>query len=105
MVKVRPQQLTIDVPRQWGEPWVNVVVQRIEENGKIVNTVDRWDSFTVRLSDAGEHPFPLPASVNCEDRTYTVAAVGEAITTVALAWLAERYNGRMVPPGEVIIED
>jgi hypothetical protein len=105
VIKVRSQQITIEVPKEGAEPWVRIVVQRVERNGDIVNTVDRWDSFNKRLSDVVAEQFPIPESINCETGTFTFVDVASAITTVVIVWLAQRYNGMIQPNGDVIIEE
>ena len=105
MVKVRSSQITIEVPKEGAEPWIRVVVQRVEKNGDIVNTVDRWDSFNKRLSDVATQQYPIPASVNCESGVFSFVDVAQAITTVVVMWLAEKYNGTIQPNGDVIIEE
>ncbi len=105
MVKLRPQKITLDIPEEWGEPWINIVVQRIERNGDIVNTVDRWDSFTFRLQDVADLEYPIPQSIDFDSGVFCTRSLGEAITTVALIWIADKYGGQLRPPGEVVIED
>ncbi len=104
-VKIRSSQITIDSPTEGAEPWVRIAVQRIERNGDIVNVVDRWDSFNVRFSDIATEMYPIPQSVNCGSGMFTFADVGQAITTVVIIWLAERYNGTIQANGDVLIEE
>lgn len=106
MVKIRSSQITIEVPKEGAEPWIRVVVQRVEKNGDIVNTVDRWDSFNKRMSDLAGEMYPMPPTVDCESGVFSFLDVGQAITTVVVMWLAERYNGTIDPvTGDVIIEE
>lgn len=106
MLKVRAQKVTIETPREGAEPWIRVIVQRVEKTGDIVNTVDRWDSFNKRLSDVAAQAFPIPGSFRTHDETFiTVYDVATSISTVVIGWLLERYGGSVDAEGNVILEE
>lgn len=101
MIKVRAQQMTIETPLEGADPWIRVIVQRVEKNGDIVNTVDRWDSFNKRLSEVALQEVPFPHSAS---NVFTIYEISQQIIATVCVWLMERYGGTMDAQGNVIIE-
>jgi len=105
ITKVRAQQITIDITRTDSEPWIRVVVQRVEmdDNHFELNVVDRWDSFNKRLSQIAleVNKYTEVVSVNSEE--ISLYGLSDGIKEAVTRWLVEEYNGTISPTGEVII--
>lgn len=105
MRKVRASQVVIETPSEGAEPWILVKVQLIEKINGVVNTVDRYDSFNMRLSAVAAEIFPAPESLQAHDPSViSVLDVAASISTVVVGWLAKRYNGTIDESGNVILE-
>ncbi len=100
MIKLRAQQILIESPKEGGEYWIRVVVQRIEKDGDIINTVSQWDSFHKRLADVAMEAVPFSVS---DQSSCTVYELSTAITRLTIKWLVERYNATVTAEGDVII--
>lgn len=103
MIKLRISQMTIEMPKEQSEPWIRVVVQRIEKIGGRVNTVDRWDSFHYRLSDIADKQ--IPSQREEEHNMISGLEIATHLTVMATVWLLEKYGGKINAQGELIIED
>lgn len=103
MIRVRGQKVTIEIPRTGSEPWIHVIVQRIEEfdDGR-VNVVDRWDTFNKRFSDVFGEMYPVPEGIK-QNGVASIGDVGELIQTVVVMWLIERYDGVLDEKGNVVV--
>lgn len=94
-IKLRANKVSIETPSEGADPWIFLEIQRIEtdEETGITNTVSRWDTFNVRMSDVAEVPNPLlfdPSS-----GTVTVQNLGIQLTFVFATWIRDRYNGTL----------
>ena len=100
MIKVRASQVLIEMPKENAEPWLHITVQRIQRDGNIVNTQDRWDTFSHRLSDIAMMP-----TVNLiGEGNIVVGQVAQQLTASILGILVARYGGEITADGELIIE-
>jgi len=106
-IKLRTQQIVIDVPRATSEPWVHLTVQRVEldDNGKELNVVDRWGTANRRLSeialDTVSYFEPVPG---LDANTMTMFALADAIKSAATDWIIEKYGGTKNANGDVILD-
>ncbi len=105
MIKVRASHITIEVPKEGAEPWISVMVQRIESNGKIVNTVDNYDRFNKRMSVVAFDIYTLPPQYAIAGDQFSLVNISAMINIVVLNWLCVRYDGTVNSNGDVIIEN
>jgi hypothetical protein len=103
MIRVRAQQILIETPKADAEPWIRIIVQRVEELNGIVNTVDRWDTFNARLSDVSDQTFPIPFDVS--NNTFKIGDMAHMLTLIVMNWLAVQYGGTIDEEGNVIVEE
>lgn len=94
-IKLRANKVSIETPTEGAEPWVFLEIQRIEtdEDTGIVNTVSRWDTFNMRMSDVATDSHPLlfdPSS-----GTMTVQDLAIELTYVFATWIRDKYNGTL----------
>ena len=107
MVKLRTQKISISIPRINSEPWVYLIVQRVEldENGKEINVVDRWGTVNKQLSAVATdvftyfEPIPVPNPANM----ISAFAIADAIKVVAVHWIQEKYGGTINQDGDVVL--
>ena len=94
-IKLRANKVSIETPTENAEPWVFLEIQRIEtdEDTGITNTVSRWDTFNVRMSDvaADSHPLLFDPSSG----TMTVQDLAIELTYVFATWIRDKYNGTL----------
>ena len=105
-VQLRAQQITIDLPRKTSEPWIHIVVQRCEldEEGNELNVVDRWGSIHKKLSDAATEIYPYREFAGVPDGHISVYGTSMAITSIARAWITQKYGGHVNARGEIVLD-
>lgn len=105
MFRLRAQQIIIDLPTAESEPWVHIAVQRIriEEDGSETRTVDRWGSVSKKLSDVSGNIYQFDEYESLSGGEISGSGISNAITSAALVWIAEKYNGR-IEDGNVLID-
>lgn len=107
-IRLRAQKISIDAPRSAADPWVHVIVQRVEldAEGNEINVVDRWGTLSKSLPAAYEeiHSFVEPCP-NVPEGQISGAAVGEAIKNFTAHWIASQYNGVIQPNGDVHLQE
>ena len=105
--QIRAQKISIDRPTPGSEPWVNIIIQRVEldDDYKVLNVVDRWDQVSERLDrmymDVHEYNDP----VTQEPGKVSVAGLADVITKVAIAMMISRCGGTVDERGYIILED
>ena len=105
MIKLRTQQIIIEMPRTTSEPFINITIQRIEldENGNEANVVDRWGHIYKRLSLTALEVVPYFEVVPWEVGSISVFGIADAIKEVASAWIIQKYGGVQQPNGDIIL--
>jgi len=93
---LRTQQLFIDLPTPGSEPWVNIIVQRVEYDDQLqpMNVVDRWGQVNARLSSIALNPYPLNDPVQPAAGMISAAGIAEALTMAAIDLIIKKYGGR-----------
>lgn len=104
MIKVRASSIKIEVPKERAEPWVSVMVQRVEQNGSIINTIDNYDRFNKRMTGVESDTYQSGAVSSTADGKFAFSDVATMLNIVVINWLAERYNGSIDTEGNVVIE-
>lgn len=104
MFRLRAQQIIIDLPRVNSEPWVNVIVQRVEldEEGRDDNVVDRWGSLNKRLSEFALDTYAYFEAIPVESGRISGYAMSDAVAQAVIQWMAEKYNGTIID-GNVLV--
>ena len=106
ITRLRTQQMYIDLPTPDSEPWLNLVVQRVEMDDNYVtkNIVDRWGSVNVKLSSIATSVYPLQDPVQPPDGHISVAGLAAGLTIAAMDLIAKKYDGRIDEQGFIIVE-
>lgn len=102
--RLRTQQIIIDLPRSSSEPWINLVVQRVEldDSGNEINVVDRWGSVNKRLSlVASEISNYTEIVPELNDKSISVYGISSAMTCIAVNWIVEKYGGTITSNGDI----
>lgn len=105
IVRLRTQQIIIDLPKLDAEPWVKLTVQRLEmdDQGKVLNTVDRWGTVNKKLSDVALQIHQYKEILPLAEGHISVFAISDAIESVAVAWVQEKFGGVVNEAGELIL--
>ena len=106
ITRLRTQQLYIDLPKPESEPWLNIIVQRVEmdDNYKTLNVVDRWGSVNVRLADIATDVYPYDDPLHPPDGYISVVGLSAGLTTAAVAEIIKKYGGTVDANGFIIVE-
>ena len=105
---LRTQQLYIDLPKPGAEPWVNLIVQRVEMSDdftSVLNTVDRWGQVSARLSAIALRIYPITDPVQPGPGLISAAGIAEALTLAAIDLIIEKYGGRLDTATGLIVVD
>lgn len=104
MIKLRAQQIIIDVPRYESEPWILIRVQKVqtEANG-VEHIVDRWGAVNKKLSEAALDVTDYFEITPVESNQLSVFALADAIKNVSVDWIIEKYGGTLNANGEIIL--
>lgn len=106
MIKLRTQQIIIEMPRTDSEPWIHITIQRIElgsDGSSEVNVTDRWDQIHKRLSLVALQTEKYFEAVPWEVGFISVFGVADAIKNIATTWIIEKHGGTLNDNGDVII--
>jgi len=90
MPRIRAQQITIDIPRTNSEPWINIVVQLVEDDGGIV---DRYDFSHRALGKVATEIVTFTDPVLQKQTSVSVYGLAEAIKEAVVHWLVADHNG------------
>ena len=106
ITRLRTQQMYIDLPTPDSEPWLNLIVQRVEMDDNYVtkNIVDRWGSVNVKLSNIYTSVYPLQDPVPVPAGYVSVAGLAAGLTIAAMDLIAKKYDGRIDENGFIIVE-
>ena len=105
-VKLRVQQIIIDLPRSNSERWIHMTIQRVEldDDGNEANVVDRWGQISQKMSDVFAEAHPYSDPITGGSGLLSVAGTAVAISSVALAWMTERWGGTVNELGDLILD-
>ena len=104
-IKLRTQQIIIDIPRTDSEPWMLIVIQRVEmnESGVEINVADRWDSINKRLGDVAELVKEYTEPVTpIAPGFISMLGLADAIKVTATSWILEKWGGTLNENGDVV---
>lgn len=106
IVRLRTQQLLIDLPTPDSEPWLNIIVQRVEMDDEYntLNVVDRWGRVTVPLSSIQSDIYPIADPLNPPAGLVSVAGLADTLTSAAVAEIIKKYGGYVDDNGFIILE-
>ncbi len=106
IVRLRTQQLFIDLPTPDSEPWLNIIVQRVEMDDEFntKNVVDRWGHVSVRLSTIITEVYPYSDPVPVPAGYISIAGLSSALTIAAMAHIVKKYGGYIDASGFIILE-
>lgn len=95
---LRTQQLYIDLPKPGAEPWVNLIIQRVEMSDDltiVLNTVDRWGQVNARLSAIAPRIYLINDPFDPGCGYISAAGIAEALTAAAVELIIEKYGGTL----------
>lgn len=103
---LRTQQIVIDLPKRGAEPWMQVVVQQVDLEGEtVVNTVDRWNQFSVRVAAVAGSLYPLVDPVQPPAGLISNAGIVQSIGLSVIDMIIQRYGGTFDPAtGDIVLE-
>ena len=106
IARLRTQQLYIDLPTPDSEPWINLIVQRVEmsDDYKTINVVDRWGRVNARLSDIAWNTYLFTDPIPSDAEHISVVGLGDAITNLGVDLIIKKYGGYLDERGYLIIE-
>jgi len=106
ITRLRSQKLSIDLPTPDSEPWLSIIVQRVEmdDNYKTLNVVDNWGRVNVKLSTVMIDVYPLQDQVNPPPGYISVAGISYALTIAAMTEIIKKYGGYIDSNGFIIVE-
>lgn len=106
IIRLRGQQIIIDLPKPESEPWVDLITQRVEMDDEytVQNIVDRYGRIYKQLSTVATESVTITDPVYGEI-TISAAGVAAGITALAVNWIMEDYGGSLDDNGYVIIEE
>jgi len=106
MIKLRTQQIIIDIPTINSEPWILIKIQKIQidSNNNIISTIDRWGTINKKLSDVALNitNYFEAVPVIASDQI-SIYGISDAIKETAISWIIEKYGGIVNNSGEVIL--
>lgn len=103
--RLRTQQIYIDLPTPDSEPWLNIIVQRVEmdDNYQTKNIVDRWGAVNERLSKIATNIYPYSDPLQPPQCYISVAGLGEALTIAAMDLIIKKYGGTIDEHGYIMV--
>jgi hypothetical protein len=103
--RLRTQQIYIDLPTPESEPWLNIIVQRVEmdDNYQTKNIVDRWGAVNERLSKIAMNVYPYTDLLQPPQGYISVAGLGEALTIAAMDLIIKKYGGTIDEHGFIMV--
>ena len=107
ITRIRSQQIYIDLPTPDSEPWINIIVQRVEmsDDYETMNVVDRWDQVNERLSDIITETYQYSDPVTSTPWHISTAGLADAITKLATKLIISKCGGYVDDKGYIIIEE
>lgn len=105
---LRTQQIYIDLPTPGAEPWINLIIQRVEVSDdyqQVHNTVDRWGQVSARMGAIAMRTYPLVDPVHPPAGTISAAGIAEALTLAAIDLIIEKYGGALDSATGLIVVD
>ncbi len=105
-VRLRTQRISIDLPQVDSEPWVQLIVQRInlDDSGNVLSVIDRWDQVNKKLSEVALEAYPYFEVIpDLQNNLISGFGIADAIKGAALNWIADKYNGTIVDNDVVLL--
>lgn len=104
--RLRTQQMYIDLPTPDSEPWLNLIVQRVEmdDEYKTLNVVDRWGQVNARMSDMALQCYSYNDPVYPPSGVISVAGLAEALTVACVDLIIKKYGGSVDEHGYIMVE-
>jgi hypothetical protein len=107
MVKLRTQQIIIDLPRTRSEPWIFVKVQRVElaEDGITeLHVQDNWGAINKKLSEVALEVNPyFEAIPGVPPSLISVYGLSDGIKEAVIRWIIDKFGGTLNQNGDVIL--
>lgn len=103
---LRTQQIYIDLPEPYAEPWINLIIQRVEMSDdfkSVLNTVGRWGQVSARVSAIATRTYPLVDPVRPPVGIISAAGIAESLTLAAIDLIIEKYGGTLDPGTGLIV--
>ena len=105
---LRTQQIVIDLPKPNTEPWMHVTVQYVEMSDDLqtpINTVDRWNQFSVRVAAVAGLVYPLVDPVQPPAGLISNAGIVQNMGLSVIDMIIQRYGGTLdQASGYIILE-
>ncbi len=92
--KLRASKITIEIPKPDSEPWVHITVNKmfIDNDGKVVNNVPRFDHISKPLSEIGSEIYKFTDPVTQREENISGYGLAEAITSYVYEAITEKHG-------------
>lgn len=106
IVRLRTQQLYIDLPTPDSEPWINLIVQRVEmdDDYNTINVVDRWGQVNARMTNIAWNTYTFSDPLSSELGCISILGMSDAITNFGVDLIMQKYGGTLDDRGYLIVE-
>lgn len=101
VTQIRARNISIDMPADGMDPWIQVVLDKVERDsatGKVLRLYDRWGVIHQKLSSVAFEP----VDVGDVGISLNVLQVSEIIRAVVVKWMLARYPDAAVVDGIVL---
>lgn len=107
MKKLRAQQISIDLPTEEGEVWLNATLQTIvkDQDYKTVQRIDRTEQTHRKLSDVATQVEQMYDPVTGQTLNVSGYGVALLIKMFVVSWMQQDHGGEINEIGDLITEE
>ena len=105
ITKLRASKITIEMPREDGEVWIHVTVQKVikDDDGKVLNIIPRFENVSTPLRNIAYNTYTFQDLILGKSVDISGYGVASALTVSILRLLQEKYGGEVDYKGDLII--
>ena len=106
-IKIRAQQITIELPIEESEPWIRAIIQTVikDKDYDTIQVIDRTAAINRRLSEFATMRKTITDPVSGETFTISGIGLGLIISTFVKQWMLDDIQGSFENDnGDVIIK-
>ncbi len=104
-IKLRTQQIVIDIPRENEDAWIHIMIQEVikNKNGKVLNIIPRHEFLHRSGGEVITEIYKYHDPILGEDRDISGYGLQLAIQAAVLKWMHDEEGGAIIN-GELIIK-
>ncbi len=105
ITKLRASKITLEMPKEDGEVWVHVTIQKVIRNdsGNIINIIPRFESVSTPLRDIAFNSYTFQDLILQKEVDISGYGVASALTVAILKLLQDKYGGEVDYKGDLIL--